>query len=292
MKGKQYIYGGQLNFSYRLLDGLSAAVGLRANYYDGYYRGHVVADAHPLLGDLAALRLDVDQRGWGYTPVVSVNYRQGPLALSARYEWRTKISVPNHTNELDAALGQGLQQTLAATDPATLQAIGQTLGARMAPYEDGFRTRYDMPALLSLAAGYELTPQLRAAVEYHFFDDRHARMLGDRQKQLEHGTNELLLGVEYDVNDVVTVSCGGQRTDYGLSDAYQQNTSFACDSYSVGLGAAVRLNERMRLNVSYFCTLYSDYTVQSDSYLGTGLQGQDVYSRTNNVVGIGLDYRF
>ena len=38
MKGKQYIYGGQINFSYKLLDCLSAAVGVRANYYDGYYR--------------------------------------------------------------------------------------------------------------------------------------------------------------------------------------------------------------------------------------------------------------
>lgn len=44
MKGKQYIYGGQLNFTYRLTDWLAAAVGLRANYYDGYYKGHVTAD--------------------------------------------------------------------------------------------------------------------------------------------------------------------------------------------------------------------------------------------------------
>ena len=44
MKGKQYIYGGQLNFTYKITDYLAAAVGFRANYYDGYYRGHVVAD--------------------------------------------------------------------------------------------------------------------------------------------------------------------------------------------------------------------------------------------------------
>ena len=49
MKGKQYIYGGQVNFSYKLLDCLSAAVGVRANYYDGYYRGHVTASSHPNL---------------------------------------------------------------------------------------------------------------------------------------------------------------------------------------------------------------------------------------------------
>ena len=52
----------------------------------------------------------------------------------------------------------------------------------------------------------------------------------------------------------------------------------------------------MRLNVSYFCTLYSDYTrkysAEEGGYMGTGYPGQDVYSRTNNVIGIGLDYKF
>ena len=292
MKGKQYIYGGQLNFTYRLLDCLSAAVGLRANYYDGYYQGHVVADQHPLLGDLAALRLDVDQRGWGFTPLVSVDFHKGPLTVAARYEFRTKVETENETNLLEAGLGAKLQQTLMVTDPATLQAIATSLGSKTAPYQDGVKTRYDMPALLTFAVGYELTPSLRAAAEYHFFDDTHAKMSGDRQKELSGGTNEFLLGVEYDINDRITVSCGGQRTDYGLSDTYQQNTSFACDSYSVGLGGAIKLTEKMRLNLSYFCTIYSDYKVESTSYLGTGTPGTDVYSRTNNVFGIGLDYKF
>ena len=294
MKGKQYIYGGQVNFTYRLLDCLSAAIGLRANYYDGYYQGHVVANQHPLLGDLVGLQLDVDQRGWGVAPIVSVDFHQGPLTVAARYELRTKISTENKTNQLEASMGAGLQQAVMAQDPtgATLLGIKQTLDAKMKPYQDGVKTRYDMPALLAVAVGYELTPQLRAAVEYHYFDDTHAQMAGDRQKELDHGTHEFLLGAEYDINGNITVSLGGQRTDYGLSDTYQQNTSFACDSYSLGLGAAFRLTEKMRLNVSYFCTFYSDYTVKTDSYLGTGFPGQDTYSRTNNVIGVGIDYKF
>lgn len=105
MKGKQYIYGGQLNFTYKVLDCLSAAVGIRANYYDGYYRGHVIAKDHPQLGEVAKLLLDVDQKGWGFTPIVSLAYHQGPLTLSARYEFRTKVNPKNDTNVLDAGLG-------------------------------------------------------------------------------------------------------------------------------------------------------------------------------------------
>ena len=300
MKGKQYIYGGQINFSYKLLDCLSAAVGVRANYYDGYYRGHVIAN-HGTKGTLAKLLLDVDQKGWGFTPIVSVNYHQGPLTLSARYEFRTKLNPKNDTNVLETELNQTgiIQEPLTnlvlagAITAEQAVAIGQGIQEKMgggfsaytAPYEDGVRTRYDMPALLSVAAGYEFTPNLRAAVEYHFFDDKNAKMGGDRQEQLTHGTHEILAGVEYDINEKFTVSCGGQRTDYGLSDGYQQNTSFACDSYSVGLGGAWNINEKMRLNVSYFCSLYSDYEKQA-SY------GLETYSRTNHVIGVGLDYKF
>ena len=271
MKGKQYIYGGQLNFSYKITDYLAAAVGFRANYYDGYYRGHVIADNHPTKGKLASLLLDVDQKGWGFTPIISLAYHQGPLTLSARYEFRTKISTKNDTNVLDADLNTDKMVTepltqlvmggaITAAQAQTIgQAIQQQLGGGFsdytAPYEDGAHTRYDMPALLTIAAGYEFTPNLRATLEYHFFDDKNAKMANDRQEELTHGTHEFLAGVEWDINKKFTVSCGGQRTDYGLSDGYQQNTSFACDSWSIGLGGAWNINEKFRLNASYFCSL-------------------------------------
>ena len=292
MKGKQYIYGGQINFTYKILDCLSAAAGFRANYYDGYFRGHVIADEGGEYGQLARMLLDVNQKGWGFTPIVSVNYHQGPLTLTARYEFRTKIETKNETNVLDAGLGDKLIAKVAAVPvygPQTLATLNDQLAPAMsslkAPFEDGVRTRYDMPALLSVAAGYEFTPKLRATLEYHFFDDKNAKMANNRQNELTHGTHEFLAGVEYDINDKFTVSCGGQRTDYGLSDGYQQNTSFACDSYSIGFGGAWNINEKIRLNAGYFISIYSDYDKQTD-------YGKETYSRTNNVIGLGIDYKF
>ena len=289
MKGKQYIYGGQLNFTYKISDCFAAAVGLRANYYDGYYRGHVIAADHPQLGELAKLLLDVDQKGWGITPIISLDFHKGPVTVAARYEFRTKLNPKNETNVLDAGLGTNLIAAMMAADPAgaqaKLQALAAQLGNYTAPFADGARTRYDMPALLSLAVGYEFSPKLRATLEYHFFDDKNAKMANDRQKELKHGTHEILAGVEYDINEKFTVSCGAQRTDYGLSDGYQQNTSFACDSYSIGLGGAWNITDKIRLNAGYFISLYSDYK-KATSY------GEETYSRTNNVIGIGIDYKF
>ena len=289
MKGKQYIYGGQVNFTSKISDCFAAAVGLRANYYDGYYRGHVIAADHPQLGELAKLLLDVDQKGWGITPIISLDFHKGPVTVAARYEFRTKLNPKNETNVLDAGLGTNLIAAMMAADPAgaqaKLQALASQLGNYTAPFADGARTRYDMPALLSLAVGYEFSPKLRATLEYHFFDDKNAKMANDRQKELKHGTHEILAGVEYDINEKFTVSCGAQRTDYGLSDGYQQNTSFACDSYSIGLGGAWNVTDKIRLNAGYFISLYSDYK-KATSY------GEETYSRTNNVIGIGIDYKF
>ena len=290
MKGKQYIYGGQLNFTYKLTDFLSAAVGMRANYYDGYNRGHVVANMAGT--DLVSLQLDCLQKGWGFAPIVSVDFHQGPLTVAARYEFRTKINIENDTQTLSARIKN--------TDPSTAIAMPYIEGAmalaqfgdKVTPYQDGVKTLYDMPSLLTVAAQYEITPKLRAAAEYHFFDDKNAKMANNRQDELEHGTHEVLLGAEYDVNDKLTVSLGGQRTDYGLCDNYQTHTSFACDSYSLGCGAAINLSERMRLNVSYFCTLYSDYKKEQTNYQGLPFAGSDTFSRTNHVLGVGIDYKF
>ena len=280
MEGKQYIYGGQVNFTYQLTDNIAAAVGLRANYYDGYNRGHVTATTIPAMSSqqLIDLQLDCLQKGWGFTPIVSFDYREGPLTVALRYEFRTKINTENDTKELSA--------TMMGAD-----ALAQ-FSDKVAPYEDGAKTRYDMPALMSIALGYELTPQLRATLEYHNFDDKHAKMAGDRQKNLTHGTDEYLLGVEYDINDKFTISCGGQRTDYGLDDDYQSNTSFACDSWSFGLGGAWNINEKVRLNAGYFCTIYSDYTKEQANYQATPWSAKEVYSRTNHVIGLGIDYKF
>ena len=147
-----------------------------------------------------------------------------------------------------------------------------------------------MPALLSLAVGYEFIPEkFRGTLEYHWFDDKHAKMAGDRQEALDHGTQEILVGLEYDINKVVTVSAGAQRTDYGLTDEYQSNTSFACDSYSVGFGAAFNIYKGLRLNAGYFCSIYKDYN-RNTSY--SNIPVSETYSRTNHVFGIGIDYKF
>ena len=271
VQGKQYIYGVQANFTYRLNDHWAAAVGLRGNIYNGFNRGHVVANAGG--AELLNMQIDADQKGFGMAPLLSLNYRWKGLTITGRYEFRTKLNIPNDTKVLSVS-------------PATVAA---TVAPMAAAYQDGVKTRYDMPGMLSLAVGYEIRPNLRVTSEFHFFDDKNAKMANNRQNEIRRGTLEYLYGLEWDINKTFTVSCGAQRTDYAVNDKYQSNTSFACDSYSVGLGGAINITRHLRVNLGYFCSIYSDFTRQT-SYMQVPVT--ETYSRTNHVFGIGVDYKF
>ena len=81
-------------------------------------------------------------------------------------------------------------------------------------------------------------------------------------------------------------------TDHPQMKTADAGESFACDSYSFGLGGAWNINNHLRLNLGYFMTLYSDYTKNFTDYYGTKQPGKEVFSRTNYVFGIGVDYKF
>lgn len=274
MDGKQYIYGVQLGVSYRFNNWLSAFIGGRMNYVKSGYEGYLKAQMKEEFGGMALtnLELDCDQSGWGLTPIIGLDAKLGRWNLAAKYEFQTNLNIENKTNKLEVPVG--------------------TPEAVIKPYADGEQTPSDIPAFLSVAASYEILPTLRASVEYHFFDDKRAGMLNDRQKTLKHGTHEYLAGIEWDVIKYLTISGGFQKTNYGLSDDFQTDTSFYCSSYSLGFGARARLNDALSLDIAYFWTTYDDYTKTSANYNGTGMPGTDVYSRTNKVFGLSLNYHF
>ena len=284
MDGKQYIYSVQLGLTYKITEWLSAFAGGRMNYFTGGYQGALKASAAvdlpspaggtiPVGTELIGIDLDCDQTGWGFTPVIGLDAKWGKLNIGAKYEFMTNLNIEN------------------STKANSLRMIGAA-ETELADYKHGVNTPNDIPSMLSIAASYEFLPVLRASVEYHFFDDKSAGMAGGKQEFLTKGTNEYLAGIEWDVTKHLTLSCGGQITDYGLSDNYQSDTSFSCDSYTLGFGAKLNLTERAALNVGYMWTTYDDYTKKSQNYNNTGLSGTNIYSRTNKVFGASINYRF
>lgn len=272
MDGKQYIYGAQLGLTYKVTDYLAVFAGGRMNYVNSGYEGYLDAKLNANSAQLAGIELDCDQTGWGLTPIIGADVKLGKWNLGLKYEFKTNVNIENKTRWVVSS---------------------PQLEAALADYKDGVNTPNDIPAYFMAALGYEILPSLRASVEYHHFFDKQAGMANDKQEHLSGGTNEYLIGAEWDINRYVTVSAGYQNTNYGATDNFQTDTSFSLDSYSVGFGAAVNLSPKIKLNVAYFWTDYKDYTKASQNYNGLpGIAGKDVYSRTNKVFGLGIDYKF
>ena len=70
--------------------------------------------------------------------------------------------------------------------------------------------------------------------------------------------------------------------------------SFVTSSYSIGFGAKVKIAKNMSLNVAYFWTDYEKFHKEYDQTItGAGqsveTHNTDVFTRSNKVVGVGLD---
>ena len=155
-------------------------------------------------------------------------------------------------------------------------------------FRDGEKVSEDSPALLTVGAQWSIVPQVRLNLGYHHFFDKDVTWYGNTQDLLDHDTNEFLAGAEWDINDRLTISAGGQLTRYGMSDAFMNDMSFVVDSYSFGFGAQYKVNDMVTLQAAYFQTNYETY----DKVTSTEPLVKDAFTRTNRVLGVGVELTF
>ncbi len=326
MHGRQYYYGISIGAAYKVSDNFSAFAGLRTVYascnYYGYVRDIKVGNTplytvlDPSKTDAADILLSCDQTGLGFTPIIGIDYKTGRWNFSAKYEFKTRMRLKNKSvnqapsignlagNLRTALIAKGVPEVVVDNkilgDPKVQAVMGgikskfdTALGEAVGEYEDGKKIAGDIPAYLTLGAGYAPTDDLRINVGFHWFDDKNATSYNNRNKKLDRGTLEYNAGAEYDINKRLTVSAGWQCTSYGLSDEYMDDKSFVVSSNSVGVGGVIRLTSRMKLNVAYFHTFYEHKKTSDESTVGTNtLNYTSDYTRNNNVFGVGLDVKF
>lgn len=272
--GSSMIFGGQLGATYSIFDNFSAYLGLRLNYVDNAYEGYlkniqlVRADGQSIPGSsvsqsLVDMNLDIIQAGWGIAPIIGLDYKWNNLNIGITYEFKSAIELTNKSTE-------------------------NTTGQE--PFDDGFKTPYDVPALLSIGAKYDILPALTVSAGYHHFFDSDAQMLNDRQKLIDGGVSEYLAGLEYRFNPKFLASCGTQFTRSAVTDAYQSDLNYFLNSVSFGFGGAWNVTENIRINAACFFTNYEDWTTETPAV--SGAKGSTVFGRTNKTFGIGVDFKF
>jgi len=309
LNGSSITYGTQIGVNYKVINMISFFAGARAcfvrNGYDGYINNvnvsianadamvtHFTTTADLLesvdqLEQAAALRgaaqgfsqleagaaatdikLNAKQAGWGVTPILGVDFNYKNLNIGVKYEFNTNITLKNKTKE----------NTSGITD-----------------FDDDVKTRSDMPGLLGAGVSYKfLKGKLIASAGFHLYLDKYAKMPNDKQYNLKGEKNknkgnsyEFMLGLEYVISDKFLVSAGGQITRFGLTDKFQSDMSFYCNSFSIGVGGAYTIIKNLTLNLAYLYTNFDKYTNNNTVY-----GGKEVYTRTSHAIGIGLDYKF
>ena len=308
--GEQYIYGFQVGGTYRIADNFSVFGGVRGVLANCGYEGSIsnisiggnnaafyanamqqaaagaqqaaaagntglaaelqaqataAGTAAFLMGDYV---LDCSQSGFGITPIIGLDWNLGKLNLAAKYEFRTKINLENEADNSENVIALAKQPG----------------GESFAQYLDGNKVRSDIPALLTLGAQYQFTDAVRAMAGFHYYWDKDAK-----GSPIKNGKNtwEALLGIEWDMNDKIMLSLGGQRTDYNFADSDMVDTNFNTPNYAVCLGGAYKFSEKMKLNVGYMHSFYEDHKVTSAA---SGVTRN--YTRKNDVVGVSLDIAF
>ena len=280
MTGKQNYFGFQVGGTYKILNNLSAYVGVRGIYATcGYEGGITDVEAkftHPLAGAMTQpsddILLNCQQSGFGITPIIGIHYRPiKGLELAAKYEFQTKINLKNTTTPESAV----------ATSLLPL-------------YADGNKVRTDMPALLNIGAQYSPIENVKVAASWRYYFDKCATKDGyaDGEKinmndLIDNNTMEFLASAEWKFCKWVAASFSWQNTSYGLSDAYMSDTDFNLSSNSICTGLRIYPCSFLNIDLGYMHTFYKDRTVYTKETMMSNL-----YSRTNDVVGLGLNFSF
>ena len=193
------------------------------------------------------VNIDVHQHGVGLAPIFGAHFHSRYFDVAAKYEFRTRIAFSNDSKNSENTKGN----------------------AQFAQFADKAEVRSDIPALLTLGLQVRPLETLRLNLGYHYYFDKQAKsgIKGAYKNDLlDHGTQEFLAGVEYDLTKQWEISAGMQRTLYPNKDAFMNDVSFNVNSYSVGLGFGYRINDRIKLNAAYFRTFYQNYDKQTADY--------------------------
>ncbi len=223
----------------------------------------------PLVGDK---NVDAEQAATGITPIFGVNLTlMEKLNIGIKYEIATSIDLENSTKTDDTGL-----------------------------FPDGEKNRADMPAYLSIGAGYDVNEKLYVTGGMHMYFDKSAdygkKVAGlkvDNDEVIDNNYLELAVAGEYAVNDKISASLGYLFAKTGVNEKYQSDISFSNSSSTIGLGGMYKLNEMLGINIGVSYTMYGEESKVFAADAATGMPAyKETYDKDALIVGIGFELDF
>ena len=207
--------------------------------------------------------LDVKQKGTSISPIIALAFHKGAWDASVKYEFKMATEL-----EISSA-------PVSAKDPV-INGI----------FADGAKVKAETPALLAAAVSRHFGP-VKVTAQWHHYFDKDAE--NSFSPVIEGNTNEYMMGVEWAITDRLLISAGTQRTQLNMNENAYSDMNYSISSWSVGIGAAYKVCDAVRINLGYMPTIYDEVTAVGQA---SGIDFKDLYQRTSHAWGIGLDLKF
>ena len=207
-------------------------------------------------------KVDTEQKGLGFTPIIGINIHLEKLNIALKYEHKTILTLKNST----IVDGTGL-------------------------FPDGQKTANDIPAIISGGADYKVSPKLKVSGSASIFLDKNVNWGGNVYKQLrtiDKNYVELSIGAEYKLTDKFAVSAGYMNSNTGVSKQYQSDFSFSNDSYTLGMGFQLNMNQKLVLDTGMMISTYKN---DSKTFIDATPNYTETYGKDTFTFGVGIAYK-
>jgi long-subunit fatty acid transport protein len=215
----------------------------------------------------ADMEVDATQTGMGFTPMVGVNFNfNKKINIGIKYELNTKLELTNKADADKDANGMFLNDST-------------------------FRS--DIPAILAAGIEYSVMDNMRVSASWTHYFDKNADWNG-REKFVDNNFYEIALGLEYDLSEKITLSCGYLHSQTGVGQGYQTDISFTNSSNTVGFGGRLNVSENLSVDLGALFTMYTSAS-ETKSYPASAtvsIPYKETFDKSLMDFSIGVNYKF
>ena len=247
VKGSNQYIQTTIGRTWKVDEKLSTSFGVKAVYGMRNLEASTSFDKKyfPLLNGNASI--DSERTGYGFGFQLGLNYKAtDKLNLGLRYDSQVNMDFKTDAEIKSTGIGSVI---VGDADKET------GLLGMFPVYDNGLKTRRDLPAVLALGASYKVTDKWTTFVGGNYYFNKDAKM--DRHSELapskydyDNGW-EISLGSEYWINEKFAWLTGFNYADTGAKKTTFAATEYAINSFSVGTGIKYRQNETTEWTVAF-----------------------------------------
>jgi long-chain fatty acid transport protein len=303
----EYFIGMTAGFSMKIIDMLSAALGIRYIYYTGgqeirikgieqRFSNVVVQTLYD--GMNSDWHLHTTYQGHGAGIIIGANVRPHSIVnIGLRYEYYPPAELDKRTKKFMA--------------PAKIEATGNLDlfkdGKNRSYYQGGSgssRLIATYPQSLSLGVSVLAYRGLSIDAGFDLYFRSENKMEGGKEKLFETGYR-IGAGAEYFIKEGVAISAGYSYNDPGLKKNNNTESDPLLRSHTIGAGLGIKVDDNMDVNLGFAYILLEDARVDEAKSAASQMEvlGStiDVYSTSYTtkkfgeemfLVGLGVSYRW